>query len=58
MLAPHRVEMLCQRGFHRLRRHGDAVLGALAVPDDDLVRFEVDVMNAETSPSRRRRPAP
>jgi hypothetical protein len=50
VLVVNCFQMLDQRRFHGGPEHGDAVLGALAVPDYDLVRLEVDVLNAEACP--------
>ena len=47
MLAPHPLQMPCEGGLHGGREHRDPILGALAVPDDDEVRREVDVLDAE-----------
>lgn len=39
--------MSCEGGLHGGREHGDPILGALAVPDDDQVRREVDILDPE-----------
>ena len=42
------LKMPQQRLFHNLRKHGQAVLVALAVTDHDLIGREVDVLDAQT----------
>jgi hypothetical protein len=39
--------MSCDGGLHGGREHGHPILGAFAVPDDDQVRREVDVLDPE-----------
>ena len=47
MLAPHRLQVARQILLHGRREHRDPILGALAVPDDDQVGSEVDVLDAQ-----------
>ena len=41
-------EVLLQRGFERLGQHSDTVFRPLAVPDEDVVSGEIDVLDAQT----------
>jgi hypothetical protein len=41
MLAAYRLEVTDQPGLGGRRQHGDAILGALAAANDDLIRREV-----------------
>jgi hypothetical protein len=47
VLAPRFLQMPCQLTLHGGRQHRNAILRSLAVSDDDEVRPEVDVVDAE-----------
>jgi len=40
-------QMVLKGGFERFGKHCDSVIGPLAVPDEDFVAREVDVLDAE-----------
>ena len=40
------------------RQHGDAILGALAVTDDDLIHREVDVLHSQAGALEEAQPEP
>jgi len=41
------LEMFLERGLERFGKQGDAVLGPFAVPDQDFVLGEVDVLHPQ-----------
>ena len=58
MLGSDRLEVPVQIGLGHGRQHRDAILVALAATDDDLVRGEVDVLDAEPAALEHPEPGP
>ncbi len=55
---PGPLELALERPHEAFGEHGDAVLGALAVADDDLLQLKVDVLDAQPDAFARRSPLP
>ena len=47
MLSTHVVEVRHEHGLDRRGQHRDSIFAALAIPDHDLVRRDVDVFHAQ-----------
>ena len=47
MDPPNRLQVIFKRLFYLLGQHRQSILKSLAVPDDDLVGGEIDVLNPQ-----------